>query len=91
MNSKYLPIGTVVKLKNGTKRVMITGYCSVPGENEKMYDYNGCMFPEGYLSSDQTLLFDHEQIIKIYHYGLYDDEAKEFNKKLKDFVDNLNL
>ena len=32
--SKYLPIGTVVMLKGGTKRVMITGFCSIE-ENTK--------------------------------------------------------
>ena len=27
---KYLPIGTVVLLKGGQKRLMITGFCSIP-------------------------------------------------------------
>ena len=36
---KYLPIGSVVMLKGGTKRVMITGFCTVPNEDkEKVYD-----------------------------------------------------
>ena len=49
MQEKYLPIGTVVLLKGGSKRVMITGFCSVDGnESDVIYDYNGCVYPEGY-------------------------------------------
>jgi len=34
------------------KRLMITGFCSVEeGKQEKMWDYSGCMYPEGFLSS----------------------------------------
>ena len=82
---KFLPIGTVVLLKGATKRVMITGFCSVEESNpEKVWDYSGCMYPEGFLSSSQTCLFDHKQIEKIYHLGLAeDDEEKEFKKNLK--------
>lgn len=40
---KYLPIGTVVMLKGGKKRIMITGFCCVNEEkNNKIYDYCGC-------------------------------------------------
>jgi hypothetical protein len=34
MREKYLPIGTVVLLKGGKKRAMITGFCSVAQENQ---------------------------------------------------------
>ena len=29
---KYLPVGTVVLLKGGKKRAMVTGFCSISGE-----------------------------------------------------------
>ena len=75
MQEKYLPIGTVVLLKGGSKRVMITGFCSVDGsKSDVIYDYNGCLYPEGYLSSDQTCLFNHDQIDKIYYMGFIDEE-----------------
>lgn len=82
---KYLPLGTVVLLKGGTKRAMITGFCSIAKENpNKIYDYTGCLYPEGVLSSEQSLLFDHNQIDKIYHIGLVDDEEKNFKLKLQE-------
>ena len=89
IGEKYLPIGTVVMLKGGTKRVMISGFCAIDGENVKnMYDYSGCVYPEGFLTSTQTCLFNHEQIEKVYHMGLLDDEEEtNFNNKLKELVE----
>ena len=48
-----------------------------------MYDYAGCMYPEGFLSSEETALFNHDQIETIYHMGLVDDEEKTFKENLK--------
>ena len=90
MKEKYLPIGTVVLLKGGKKRAMITGFCSVAQENqEKIYDYSGCVYPEGYLSSNQVCLFDHDQIEKIFFEGFVDDEEVQFKEKLNRIVENL--
>lgn len=80
---KFLPIGTVVMLKGGTKRVMITGFCSIGnGEEDKMFDYNGCLYPEGFLSSNQVCLFNHNQIEKVYALGFSDEEEKALSKNL---------
>ena len=69
---KYLPIGTIVMLKGGKKRVMICGFLSINQDTpEKVYDYSGCLYPEGVISTNQTLLF-----------GLIDDEEKNFKQKL---------
>ena len=91
IGEKYLPIGTVVMLKNGTKRVMITGFCTSPNNNQKeLWDYNGCFYPEGILASNQVCVFNHEQIDKIYHLGLKeDDEEKQFKEKLKKLVSEI--
>ena len=35
IKEKYLPIGTVVMLKGGTKRLMITGLCVVQQNNKE--------------------------------------------------------
>ena len=78
---KYLPIGTIVLLKGATKRLMITGFCAVDEEeNNKIYDYVGCMYPEGVLSNDETALFNNDQIDKIYFFGLSDNDEKKFRK-----------
>lgn len=83
MEKKYLPIGTVVLLKGATKRIMICGFCCHgTGENDKMFDYVGCLSPEGFISSDKNLLFNHDQIDKIINMGFIDEEEKEFKEKL---------
>ena len=91
IKEKYLPIGTVVMLKGGSKRLMITGFCSVANDDKNtIYDYSGCMYPEGFLSSDQTALFNHDQIDKIYYMGLSDDEDKKFKESLNSLISKLN-
>ena len=63
MKERFLPIGTVVLLKNGKKEVMITSYCIFPNNVElkngkevkpekKIYEYGGCIYPEGILDSN---------------------------------------
>lgn len=89
---KFLPIGTVVLLKGGKKRMMITGFLPSP-DNKNLYDYSGCLYPEGFLSSEQVCLFNHDQIDKIYNLGYQDDESKEFMtdlKKLESRIDTKN-
>lgn len=77
------PIGTVVLLKNSTKRVMITGVCqnSIGNTQEELYDYVGCPFPEGFLSADQQYLFNGEQIERIFFIGFQDEESLRFKEK----------
>ncbi len=89
-NGKYLPIGSVVLLQGGTKRVMITGFCSIPKGENKIYDYTGCMYPEGILSSSSSFLFNHEQIDKIFFIGYKDEEETTFKEKLKDMINKID-
>jgi len=70
---------------------MITGFCSISGEDKsKVFDYSGCLYPEGFISSNQTLLFNHEQIEKIFHLGLADEEEKQFKQKLNEMMQKMN-
>ena len=90
IGEKYLPIGTVVMLKGGKKRAMITGFCSVPKEEpNKVYDYSGCIYPEGFISSDMVCLFNHEQIDKVYYKGFVDDEETKFKTDLKNLMNQM--
>lgn len=85
---KFLPIGTVVLLKEAKKRLMITGFCSYDeSKKDKAFDYTGCLYPEGIISSKQMALFDHSQIEKIFYLGYSDDEDKSFKKAM---VEELN-
>lgn len=84
IQDKYLPIGTVARLRGGDKRVMIIGFCCIADDKkEKVWDYMGCVYPEGVMTSKNTLMFDHDQIEEISQVGLSDDEEKEFKEKMK--------
>ena len=91
IGEKYLPLGTVVLLEGGTKRVMITGFATASsGDPELIYDYAGCMYPQGFITSNQTVLFDPDQLQQIYHFGLIDPEWVEFQDNLKKFLESLD-
>lgn len=80
---KYLPIGSVVLLKGGEKKIMITGFASIsPDTGDRIFDYSGCIFPEGFISYNQVCVFDHSQINKVFYKGLEDEEQKKFNDLL---------
>ena len=49
--------------------------------NETIWDYCGCFYPEGYLGSDKIFLFNNDQIDRIYALGYQDAEQQEFKKK----------
>lgn len=85
---KFLPIGSVVLLKGATKRLMITGFCTMAVDDKsKMYDYSGCLFPEGVISSNETALFNHDQIERIFCIGFKDEEQERFMTRLKELLE----
>ena len=87
---KFLPIGTVVLLKGAKKRLMITGFCSFDeAKKDKAYDYTGCLYPEGIISSKQMALFNHNQIEKVFFLGYSDPEEKKFKQNLINEVNKL--
>ena len=92
MFNKVLPIGTIVLLKNATKRVMIIGYCKYKGNNtSKVYDYVGCIYPEGYISPDTTALFDHEQIDVIFSLCFRNMIQYDFQQKLEKALEDRDM
>ena len=85
---KYLPLGTVVLLKNAKKKIMIIGYAvRKKGQNNKIYDYLGCLYPEGAISNDVNLVFNHELIDKIYYMGYNNEESKKVQEFIKSNIE----
>ena len=82
-----LPIGSVVLLKNSTKRVMIIGVCQKL--NDVIYDYAGCFYPEGFLSADKNFLFNKDQLDKLYFIGYQDDEQLAFKEKADALIEKI--
>ena len=83
--NELLPIGSIVRLKEGEKRLMISGVIQQEAGNDKAtYDYMGVLYPEGYIGEDFQYLFNHEDIEEIYFRGFEDEERVDFIKKLAD-------
>lgn len=90
MFERTLPIGSVVLLKGANKRLMIIGYCKYKaGDDETIYDYAGCVYPEGFMSPETTALFNHEQIDKIFALGYQNRQRFEFEPKLQEAVNRM--
>ena len=53
-----LPIGSVVTLKEGKKKLMIIGRIQENEKTKKLYDYAGCNWPEGYMDKDHCYVFN---------------------------------
>lgn len=87
-----LPIGSVVLLEDSNKKLMITGRLQIQleGENKNPWDYCACLYPEGNLRPESSLLFNHEQIEKVYFTGFQDIEELEYNKKISEYL-NKNI
>lgn len=101
IGEKFLPIGTVVLLKGGKKELMIMGYCIIPGNeaydkkgkvdvSDRVFDYGGCVYPEGMVTSNQLFAFDHSQIERVSFLGYETDSQKELSKLLKGARDEIN-
>lgn len=84
MNIKeLLPIGSIVLLKDGEKKLMINGIKQIDASGDgKEYDYLGVLYPEGHIGDQFQYLFNHEDIDKIVFHGYEDEERTEFLAKL---------
>ena len=100
MEDKFLPIGTVVLLKGGEKEIMITSYCIFSNgtqikdgkkvtTEQKVYEYGGCLYPEGILDSNVVCAFNHDQIEKISYFGYESDAYLELAKKLRESFEQI--
>ena len=78
----YLPIGTVVRLNKGIKYLMICGRFQKGDAGEITYDYSGCLYPEGNLSSKYMFLFNNSDIEEIVYMGYINEQEKELRRKL---------
>ena len=81
-----LPTGTVVTLKNGTKKLMVFGIIQTVQENpDQEYDYIGVPYPEGNMGQDFQYLFNHADVEQVYFRGFEDVDRQEFIYNLTEF------
>jgi hypothetical protein len=86
---ELLPIGSVISLQGGFKKLMIFGVMQSDGNGED-YDYIGVIYPEGNIGEKGKYLFQHKDIETVYFKGFENDEREEFIKKLEEFYQKRN-
>ena len=85
---ELLPIGSVVLLEEGKKKLMIFGVKQTDNETEKEYDYIGVLYPEGSLGEKGQFLFNHQDIKEVVFKGFEDEERTSFLEHLAEYYAN---
>ncbi|MDN0044232.1 DUF4176 domain-containing protein [Mediterraneibacter glycyrrhizinilyticus] len=91
MYKDLLPIGTVVLLKGGNKRVMICGRIQAKSGDDKIYDYSACYYPQGIIGADTLFFFDRDAIEKVFFIGFQDPEEMAFRHDVLDALGELKI
>lgn len=82
-----LPIGSVVLLKEGKKKLMIFGVKQMDSEVQVEYDYIGVLYPEGNIGIEGQYLFNHENIEQVFFRGYEDEEREQFINALEKYYE----
>ena len=86
MAKDLLPIGSVVILRDGKKRLMIYGINQKTDKGD-IYDYLGCLYPEGNISPEYTYLFNDDDVDGVFFLGFVDPEFSIYRNRLKEIMD----
>ena len=93
MESKLLPLGTIVSLYQNNTKLMIVGYLQKINGEDKVWDYTAVTYPRGFVSQNRMIVFDNIQIERKYLYGYNNLESiellKELDKRVNDKVEIL--
>lgn len=90
MQKGLLPIGSVVLLTGSKKKVMIAGVCQKSATDpDKIWDYTGIIFPEGFIAPDKMFMFNNDQIEQVYALGYQDEEQIAFKKRADALLEGL--
>lgn len=88
---KILPIGSVVRLKRGEQKIMIT--CRAPLYNNNgtigYFDYSACLYPVGQ-TDQQSYFFNEEDIAEVFFEGYRDEEEEKFCELYEKTISQVN-
>lgn len=91
MYNNLLPIGSVVLLKGGNKRIMICGRVIARMGENAVYDYTACYYPEGIMDPTNMQFFNHDAIERVYFVGFQDTEELKFHEQVLDTLGELEV
>ena len=91
MYKDLLPIGSVVLLKGGEKRIMICGRIQAKAGENIIYDYSACYYPQGIVDPTAMFFFNREAIDKVFFVGCQDREELMFREEVLDKLGELEI
>ncbi|MEV5109025.1 DUF4176 domain-containing protein [Bacillus sp. LBA3-1-1.1] len=78
---ELFPIGSVVKLKDLNRPVMIIGRMVISAD-KRDFDYVGVLYPVGYLGDEKVLCFNHDKIVEEIHRGYLNESELVLRERL---------
>ena len=91
MYKDLLPIGSVVILKGGNVKLMITGRILTDDKQQDIYDYVGCIYPIGITSEDEMYFFNRDMIERTCFIGYQDEEELALKSEVLDKLGKLTV
>ncbi|WP_408070261.1 DUF4176 domain-containing protein [Butyrivibrio sp. JL13D10] len=87
---EFLPVGSVVRLKNEDRLFAIAGFCQgTEDEDAEIFDYSAVPYPYGYLNADNMFMFNDSDIGEVLFTGYLDDLGKTFSSEIVDVTDKV--
>ena len=88
---EFLPVGSVVLLKGGNKRIMICGRIQAQAGTDIIYDYSACYYPEGIIDPTSMFFFNRDAIETVYYRGYDDQEELDYRSGVLDQLGELEI
>lgn len=88
---EFLPIGSVVLLKGGNKRIMICGRIQAQAGSDIIYDYSACYYPEGIVDPQYMFFFNRDAIETVYFRGYEDQDELDYRHDVLDQLGELEI
>ncbi|QQK77574.1 DUF4176 domain-containing protein [Salicibibacter cibarius] len=82
-----LPIGTVVEVNFVKQAIMIYGRKQRNIDQDNKWDYVACPYPQGHISNDTNVFFNHDQITRVIFKGLETEGELELRNILTEEED----
>ncbi|GAE95482.1 EsaC protein analog [Gracilibacillus boraciitolerans JCM 21714] len=88
---EVLPIGRVVRLKNGDIKLMILNRAPLYNQNGVIgyFDYSACIYPAGKIE-EQVYFFNEENIDEVYFKGYIDEQEEQFREEYDEKIKQIN-
>ena len=91
MYKDLLPIGSVVLLKGAKTKLMITGRILASDNNDRIYDYSGCLYPFGVTDNEGFYFFNRDDVERVYFIGFQDEEELAYKEEVLSQLGELEI